>query len=223
MTSRTPAPATERAAPRIEVRRMDAYDRDIRDEVIGVILDGYFEDLSLFSRRRHDFVTAFRDHIRAERFYVAELEDRIVGVLACTDNTGRALVANGPSFRRGLGRVRGTIAARVLGRQFNPPLDFDDDTGYVEWVATSGHARGQGVSTALFRHLMQASAYRTLVLEVIDSNENARRLYARLGFVEYERKPARGLQKLSFTERYLMRWSSARSAGDPRSAPDPGE
>lgn len=191
----------------IDVKRMDAYDRDVRDEVTEVILDGFFSQLSFFSKDRGKFVTVFRDDIRADMFYVAELDGRIVGVLACSDNTGRALPANKVSLRRGLGLVAGTIAFRVLAGQFNSPVPFDDnDTGFVEWVATSEHARGKGVSTALFQHVMKQSRYRGLVLEVVDTNENARRLYTRLGFTEYDRKPAKGLEKRSFRERVFMRW-----------------
>ncbi|MHA6630380.1 GNAT family N-acetyltransferase [Pseudonocardia sichuanensis] len=186
---------------------MDEYDRDVRDEVADVILDGFFAQLSFVTKDRSKLVTAFRDDIRADMFYVAELDGAIVGVLACSNNTGRALVANTVSFRRAMGLVRGTVAARVLAREFNAALPYDDDTGYVEWVATSEHARGRGVSTALFRHVMQHPRYRALVLEVVDVNDNARRLYAKLGFVEYDRKPARGVEKWTFKERIYMRWT----------------
>ncbi|MGH8878130.1 MAG: GNAT family N-acetyltransferase [Stackebrandtia sp.] len=191
----------------IEVERMDAYDRDIRDEVTEVILDGFFSQLSFFTKDRRKFITAFRDEVRADLFFVAELDGVIAGVLACSDNSGRALLANKASLRRGLGFAVGTIAAHVLAREFNSPVSIDDDSGFIEWVATSEHARGKGVSTALFQHVMKLPRYRSLVLEVVDTNENARRLYSRLGFAEYKRKPAKGLEKRTFTERVYMRWS----------------
>lgn len=191
----------------VEVRRMDECDRDVRDEVTEVILDGFFSQLSFFTKDRRKLATAFRDEVRADMFYVAELDGEIVGVLACSNNTGRALVANKVSLRRGLGYVMGTIAARVLARELNSALPYDDDTGYVEWVATSEHARGRGVSTALFQHVMQHLRYQTLVLEVVDVNDNARRLYTKLGFVEYDRRSAKGVEKRMFKERIYMRWS----------------
>jgi ribosomal protein S18 acetylase RimI-like enzyme len=197
----------------IEVRRMDEYDRDIRDEVTDVILDGFFSKLSFFTKDRRKLTTAFRDDVRTDMFYVAELDGVVVGVLACSNNTGRALVANKVSLRRGLGYVRGTVAARVLVRQFNSPLPYGDQTGYIEWVATSEHIRGKGVSTALFQHVMQHPRYQTLVLEVVDSNDNARRLYTKLGFVEYDREPAKGGEKWMFKERIYMRWSKDAAGG----------
>ena len=66
----------------VTVKRMDAYDRDVSTEVTDVILDGYFADLSVFTKDRRRFAIAFRDHLRADLFYCAELDGRIVGVLA---------------------------------------------------------------------------------------------------------------------------------------------
>lgn len=213
-------PAIEGAPPVLDVRRMDAFERDVRDEVVEVILDGFSADLSFLSRDRSRFTIAFRDDVRADMFFAAELDGRIVGVLACSDNTGRALPANRYSLRRGLGEVRGVIAAYVLGRQFNRPLPLDDGTGYIEWVATSPHARGKGVSGALFRHIMRQLPYESLVLEVLDANEldaneNARRVYSALGFEEYDRRSAKGVEKLTYRERIYMRWSrdSGRTPG----------
>ncbi|MDT0267925.1 GNAT family N-acetyltransferase [Streptomyces sp. DSM 44915] len=195
------------SGPVVTVRRMDEYDRDVRDEVTRVILDGYFSELSFFSRDRHGFAAALRDDLRADMFHVAEVDGAIVSVLACSDHTGRALVANRASFRRGLGHLRGTVAARLLAREFNAPQAGDAHTGYIEWVATSEHARGRGVSTALFRHVMRHTHHRTLTLEVVDSNHTARRLYARLGFVEYARRPAKVWERRMFQARLYLRWS----------------
>jgi ribosomal protein S18 acetylase RimI-like enzyme len=215
MTNNSNRSTGEGAPPMVSVRRMDAYDRDIRDEVTEVILDGYFSQLSSFTKDRSKFAIAFRDDVRADMFYAAELGGQVVGVLACSDNTGRALVANRTSLRRGLGYVRGTIATRVLGRQFNSALPYDNDTGYIEWVATSEDARGKGIATALFQHVMQHLPYQRLVLEVVDTNDNARRLYANLGFDEYERQPAKGMEKRTFNERIHMHWSKRAARGRP--------
>lgn len=204
---------TESAPSKLVVRRMDAYERDVREEVTEVLLDGFFAELSFLAGDRSRFAVAFRDDLRADMFFAAELDGRIVGVLACSDNTGRALPANRASLRRGLGWARGSIATYVLGRQFNTPLPLEDDTGYIEWVATSSQARGKGVSATLFRHVMQHLPHEALVLEVVDANEKARRLYVALGFEEYARQSSRGLEKFSYGERIYMRWS--RGTGRP--------
>lgn len=189
----------------IQVTRMDQHQRDVRDEVTQLFLEGFHAKLVLLTKDRDKLAVAFRDEIRADMFYVAELDGEIVGILAVSSNSRRALVAEKASLRRGLGLVRGTIAYRALRKDFNSTLPYDDDTGYIEWVATSEKARGRGVSTALFHSAMEQLPYTTFVLEVLDFNENAFRLYAKLGFEEYDRKPAKGGEKRVFTERIAMR------------------
>lgn len=199
----------------VEVRRMDEYERDVRDEVSALLVEGFFPKLAYFTKDRGKLAAAFRDGFRADMFYVAELDGAIVGILGCSIDTRRALVARKTSLRRGLGFLTGSIAYAALKRSFNSPLRYGPGNGYIEWVATAERARGRGVSTALFHHVMDRAGYGSLTLEVLDFNENAFRLYRKLGFVEYDRKPARGMEKQMFKERILMRWdkSGPRPAG----------
>lgn len=195
----------------IQIKRMDQYNRDVRDEVTDLFLEGFYSKLRFFTKDRNKLKVAFRDEIRADMFYVGELDGSIAGILAVSSNTRRAVIADRNSLRRGLGLVMGTVAYNALKKHVNAPLPYDDDTGYIEWVATAEQARGRGVSTALFQHAMEHLPYTTFVLEVLDFNENAHRLYAKLGFEEYDRKPAKGGEKKMFKERIYMRHSKNRS------------
>ncbi|ACZ29319.1 GCN5-related N-acetyltransferase [Xylanimonas cellulosilytica DSM 15894] len=189
----------------IQIRRMDAYDREVRDEVADLFIEGFYNKLHFFTKDPQRLKVAFRDELRADMFYVAELDGQIAGILAVSSSTRRAVVADKGSLRRGLGFLMGTVAYSALKNDFNSPLPYDDETGYIEWVATAEQARGQGVSTALFQHVLQQLPYTTFVLEVLDFNENAHRLYLKLGFEEYDRRPAKGGEKKVFKERIFMR------------------
>ncbi|WP_327204809.1 GNAT family N-acetyltransferase [Paenibacillus sp. DMB20] len=115
--------------------------------------------------------------------------------------------ANKASLRSGLGYVMGSLAYFVLKKEFNAPLPYFDETGYIECVATLEKARGQGVSTALMRHVMHQLHFHHYVLEVVDTNEIAYRLYKKLGFEEFERKQAKPSPKRGFNERIYMQWN----------------
>lgn len=55
----------------------------------------------------------------------------------------------------------------------------------IEAVAVAGSIRGKGIGTQLIEHvcrLAKSSGYRGLVLEVVDTNPQAQKLYERLGF-----------------------------------------
>lgn len=56
----------------------------------------------------------------------------------------------------------------------------------MDGISVSPKMRGSGIGSALLRKLMEyarVGGYRTLRLDVIDTNPSARRLYERLGFV----------------------------------------
>ena len=81
---------------------------------------------------------------------------------------------------------------------------------YVEGVAVAEFARGKGVGTKLFEAMTnyaRGQAYRTISLEVIDTNKRALTLYERLGFAIKKRSKIWPLNKIigwPFNESILM-------------------
>lgn len=121
-------------------------------------------------------------------FYFATLDDEVVGILACPNNKHRALTIDKTILKHSFGYIKGSIAYRMMKDVFTKQLSYEDDTGYIECVATTVKARGKGVSTALMRYVLENLDYNRYVLEVTDANEVAYRLYSKLGFTEFERK-----------------------------------
>lgn len=192
---------------RIHVTRMAECDQDVRYHVADVFVDAYYKELSHFTKERERLRNALQSSFCPDVFYVAEMEGEIVGILACSHNRQRAMQLNKADLKKHFGFAMGTLAYYVMRMDMNAPLRYPNDTGYIECVATREKARGKGVCTALLQHVMQELAYRQLVLEVIDTNTNAYRLYQKVGFVEFERKTEK-LQKLKgFKERIYMKWS----------------
>lgn len=171
----------------ITITPMSGFERDVSREVAAVFVDGYEKDLSFLSSDREALVDAFRKMICPDVFYFATLDGEVVGILACSNNKHRALTIDKTILKRSFG-LKGSIAYRMMRDVFNKKLSYDDDTGYIECVATTVKARGKGVSTALMRYVLENLDYNRYVLEVTDANEVAYRLYNKLGFTEFERK-----------------------------------
>ncbi len=190
----------------IVIRKMSDYDRYVSYDVANVFVDGYYKDLSFFSKDREKLCSAFKDTFCPDVFYLAELDGKIAGILACSNNKHRAMHIDKSSMSHGLGFLMGGIAFMLLNKGFNTPLDFTDETAYIECVATSEDARGKGVCTALFKHVMQELSYREYVLDVADTNMNAIKLYKKLGFEEFMRKFEKNAKLKGFTARIYMKW-----------------
>jgi ribosomal protein S18 acetylase RimI-like enzyme len=191
----------------IIVRPMADYDRDVRNEAANVFVDGYYKDLSFFTKDKDKLKNTFKNTFCTNIYYLAEMDGKIVGILACANNRQRAMQIDKTTMKKGLGFVKGALAYYMLNREFNTPLTYSDDTTYIECVATSEAARGKGVCTELFRYVMEKLPYGQFILEVADTNQTAYRLYKSLGFSEFKRKNEKYSKLKGLNQRIYMNWS----------------
>ncbi|MEK4304370.1 MULTISPECIES: GNAT family N-acetyltransferase [Oceanobacillus] len=189
----------------IEVKQMKDFNSDVRKEAAEVFVDGYKKELGFFSKDRKKLVDAFQKMLHPEVFYLATLNSEIVGLLACSDNKARGLNIDRTTLKEHFGLVKGNLGYHFMKDDFNKKLPYEDDTGYIECVATSVKARGKGVSTALFKHVLYHTAYQRFILEVIDTNKIAYQMYVKLGFIDMERKKERFSSFKGFKERIYMK------------------
>lgn len=189
----------------IEVKQMRDFNNNVSKEAAEVFVDGYKKELRFFSKDRKNLVDAFQKMLNPEVFYVAALNGEIVGILACSNNKARGLNIDRNTLKKHFGLVKGNLGYHLLKKDFNKRLPYGDDTGYIECVATSVKARGKGVSTALFQHVLHHTDYRCFILEVVDMNKIAYKMYSKLGFVDMERKKERFSSFKGFKERIYMK------------------
>ncbi|MFD3260180.1 GNAT family N-acetyltransferase [Paenibacillus lentus] len=193
----------------IFVTKMMDTSRDVREEVAQVFVDGYYDELSYFTKDRRKLILAFKNLFNAEVLYLAEMEGEIVGMLGCSSNRQRAMPVQLEPLKEAFGAQVGELAYQVLKNEFNTALLHDDETGYIECVATLKGARGKGVSTTLMKYVMDELPYRRFLLEVTDANHAARRLYQKMGFREIERTVEENAEVQGFQARIYMEWSRA--------------
>lgn len=172
----------------IKIKAAKDEKRDLTREIATVFVNGYKKDLSFFTNSQEKLVEAFQQMIHPNAFYCATLEGEIVGILACSNNKERALTIDKDILRNSFGYIKGTLAYYLMKNEFNKKLDYSNRTGYIESVATTVKAQGKGVSTALMNNVLENGGYDRYILEVVDTNEKAHRLYKKIGFKEYKRK-----------------------------------
>lgn len=194
--------------PIVEVKRMKDINTDVRREVAQVFVSGYEKELSFLSKDKEKLVSAFQQMICPEVFYIGMLENEIVGILACSNKKQRAIPIKQEVLKNHFGAWKGLVAYRFMKDEFNSQLLFGDETGYIECVATMEKARGKGVSTALFNHVLVHAPHQHYMLEVVDTNVVALNMYSKLGFIETKRKKERFSSLKGFKERiYMERYS----------------
>jgi 8-oxo-dGTP diphosphatase len=182
-----------------------ALERD-RDGIAKVITQAYRGEFSTLSRSMPKIASALADSIEVNRFFVADRGGDVIGAVACTDRTGRAMRIRAEDWRRHLGLVRGTLAARILAPPFTSGLDYPAETGYIEFVAVAERARRQRIATKLVEGVIGQTAYTEYVLEVTDVNTAARDCYRKIGFVDINSEKERFGRLKGFNARIHMRY-----------------
>jgi 8-oxo-dGTP diphosphatase len=177
-----------------------------RAAIASVIVEAYRHEFSTLSRNMDNVAAALTPAVEIDRFFVADRGGDILGAVACTDHTGRAMRLNAADWRRHLGVVRGALAARILARQWMSQLDYPASTGYIEFVAVAERGRRHGIGTRLVEGIIAQTPFTDYELEVTDVNTAARDCYRKIGFVDVKRKKEKLGRIKGFRERIYMRY-----------------
>jgi ribosomal protein S18 acetylase RimI-like enzyme len=188
----------------IQIKPMVDYCHDISKEVTSIFVMAYYDELKTISKSKDKLEQAFSTAIQKEFFYVAEYHQKIVGILACTTNKKRALLINKSTFQKSLGFFKGFLFYLFLKEEFKKDLPYPNEVGYIECVATLPSARGKGVATALLHYVLTDLPMKHYLLEVVDTNKRAIRIYEKAGFKETHRKKTKFPKLKGFNEKIYM-------------------
>ena len=189
----------------VQIRRADTADQGA---IANTIAAAYRSDFEQLTKDMAKIARAISSGVQVDRFWVAEKNEKIIGVAACTDINGRAVTASRTDCRKELGYVRGSLAHRVFDKEFTAQLTYPPDTGYIEFVGVLEAFRGQGIAKQLITQIIDDNPqYRKFVLDVTDINRAGISAYRKLGFTEYNRIPAKHPRWEGFTEKIYMKYT----------------
>lgn len=181
-------------------------DEEVR-QAADIFVEGFYDSLRYFSADPSKLAKALMHAMVKEQFFVALEKGAVLGIFAYSAGRKRAFRFNRAVLRRELGWLRGTLFYGLVRQELERPLDLADRQCYFEAVATAKEARGRGVASRLNDELVSHLGYEDYILEVVDTNVAAIRLYEKLGYVEFRRKPQRWFRKQAgFNARIYMKW-----------------
>ena len=186
MNAATPAQPVPSPQPRWEIVRLGELDPEPRDEVARLFVEAWAEDLQPFCKDLGRWARALAPAFSPSAIHVVVEDGVVLGIAACSHGTNRALRLDARAMRQHLGLLRGTFLSLVMAPIFHKKLEYPETTAYIEAVATAKAAQGRGVATALLTHL-HGLPFSEFVLDVVDTNHRARRIYERFGYRELYR------------------------------------
>ncbi|MCL2387768.1 MAG: GNAT family N-acetyltransferase, partial [Defluviitaleaceae bacterium] len=152
-----------------------------REQIAKIFAEGFYEHgLSSFSKDKAKLAKAFAHSFVLNSFYVAVEGEEIMSLVGCTDKKPPPLQMDKKFLIKELGFIRGRIAYWGVNKfVVNKPYPFEmlPQEGSIEFVAAASEHKGKGATYGLLSYVMEASPFNSHVLEVIDHNEPAIKLY----------------------------------------------
>lgn len=171
--------------------KADKTELDVRKQMAEIFAEGFTQWLGYFSKDKNTISKAFAHMFVLDQFYVAIANGKVAGMTACTDGKTLSVRLNKKSLRKHLGIFKGSLAVIFLKKEFEAPFENSPpNTGSIEFVGTAPEFRGQGAASQIIKYILENTPYNDYVIEeVADTNTPAMKLYEKLGFEEYKRKP----------------------------------
>jgi len=176
----------------MEIKQAIEFSDNIRDKISDLYVEAFFDiALKHFSNDKDKLKKAFAPMFLLEYFYVAVIDNEIIGMTACMDKGNFCLNIDKKIFVKHLGVFKGLFAYfanKNYIKKFAATIEIDKETAIIEYVATDTKYRGKGVASTIMKYIFTSTEFKHYVLEVADTNVNAFELYKKLGYKELYRK-----------------------------------
>ena len=161
-----------------------------RSNIAKTLVYSFEKVLSALTKNLECMAKVFENGLSLERFYVAEQNEAIIGVIACADCRGRVFRTTKNDCKKHLGLIRGMVAFRVFRSELMRPHSYPATTGCIDVLGVLPQARGKGVAKELLKVIIENNPqYTEFVLDVDSINTSAIKSYTDFGFIEFKRVP----------------------------------
>jgi ribosomal protein S18 acetylase RimI-like enzyme len=175
----------------MEIKLAKDLNNNIRGKISELFVESFGKDLKIISRDTNKLENAFSHMFVLDYFYVGIIDNEIAGMMACVDKEHYCANHDRKTLIKYLGLIKGLFANMIFTKYFNKypkyPVEIDEKTGSIEFVATSRKYRKKGIASSIMKYIFSLGAYEKYILEVADTNEQALKLYEKLGYREVHR------------------------------------
>lgn len=177
----------------IKIAKASELDFNPRPQMGMIFTNGFYQWLKYFSKDKEKLAKALAHIFDLDMFFVALDGEKIASITAGGECNVSPIKLDPKELCKHLGAISGRMAKWMLAKHLvniKYPFEVNENMGSISFVATSPEYRGKSIGQQLIAHIMENSHYAEYVLEVADNNASAIRLYEKLGFSEFARKPA---------------------------------
>jgi ribosomal protein S18 acetylase RimI-like enzyme len=175
----------------MEIRLAKDLNENINGKISELFVEAFGNDLKVISKDTNKLVKAFTHIFALDYFYIGIINNEIAGMMVCIDKEHYCIKCDRKILIKHLGLVKGLLADIIFKKYFNKypkyPIEIDEKTGSIEFVATNKKYRKIGVASSIMEYIFSLTMYDKYILEVADTNEQAYNLYKNIGYKEVYR------------------------------------
>jgi ribosomal protein S18 acetylase RimI-like enzyme len=175
----------------MEIKPAKDMAENINGKISELFVEAFGKDLKVISKDTNKLVKAFSHIFVPDYFYIGIIDNEIAGMMVCADKEHYCIKQNKKELIKYLGIIKGSLANIIFKKYFNKypkyPVEIDERTGSIEFVATNKKYRKKGVASSIMEYIFSLNLYDNYILEVADTNEQAYNLYKKLGYKEVYR------------------------------------
>ena len=178
----------------MEIKKANSLNDDIRETIGEIFVDAFFDSaLKYISKNKEHLIKIFAPMFVLEHFYVAVVESKIAGIIACNDRNNSCVNIKKNIIVKYIGKFKGFFIYHIIKNSFSNyskkfKINTNEKTAVIEILATNSKFRRMGIASSLMDYVIAFPDFNHYVLEVIDINKNAIELYKKYGFKETHRK-----------------------------------
>ena len=171
----------------MEIKRAIEFGEGIRERLSEVYVNAFYDDvLKYFSKDKAKLKKVFAYGFLLEYFYVAIIDNEIVGMIACMDKGKNCFKFDIMTLVKYLGIFRGLLTNYGLNQFVKGFPKLDEKTALIEYLAIDTKHLREGIASSLVKSIFTLPEYKNYILEVMGTNTKAFNLYNKLGFkMEY--------------------------------------
>jgi ribosomal protein S18 acetylase RimI-like enzyme len=174
----------------MEIKQATEFGDNIREKLGELYVNAFYDDvLKYFSRNKTKLRKLFACGFLLDCFYVAIIDNEIIGMVACMGKGEICIKLDLKTIIKYIGLFSGLIINFWLKQFLKGFPELDENTALIEYLAIDTKYLRKGIASTLVKSLFTLTEYESYILEVIETNKKAIKLYNKLGFKYVNIKP----------------------------------
>lgn len=158
-----------------------------KEQAVEIFLEG-FGHMMTFSKDKNKLKKLFFNILNPTLFKCYVEQGQVLGIMGLATNKVRTVKFDCDVCIHLFGKMKGKILSKQMNAIFQAPVVKEDRDLYIDILATAGKARGKGIATTLLKYAFDFKEFDNCYIEVFSNNENALRLYKKVGFSIYKKE-----------------------------------